>query len=99
MAGFLATAGAMLLFAIARGSSISAMIEWMIVIPRSVHGRLWYLSLEMPSWYTIWAALCVVVALAAQTRHADSTPHRRLESNGRSSCDGARRGPPLRRPD
>ncbi|MEO8368101.1 MAG: glycosyltransferase family 39 protein [Candidatus Solibacter sp.] len=66
--------GSLLLFAIARGSTVSSMIDWMIVIPRKIHGGQWYLPLEMPFWYTLWALSGVFLALTARTGLA--TPRR-----------------------
>jgi len=63
---FGATAVGILLFAIVRGSSVHAMIEWMIIEPRKVHGSQWYLPLEIPVWYTLWAFCGMLLAVAVR---------------------------------
>jgi hypothetical protein len=68
-AGFAGTVTALALFAIARGSSVGAMVEWLIVKPRTAFGPAWYWAPPaMGAGVTFWAALGLAAALAAQSR-------------------------------
>jgi hypothetical protein len=67
-AGFAGASAALALFAIVRGSTLWAMIDWLIVKPRSSFGAAWYWAPGIGTGVTLWAALGFIAALAAQSR-------------------------------
>ena len=67
-AGFAGAVFALALFAILHGSSVGAMIDWLIVKPRSAFGGAWYWAPNSGWEAPAWAVLGFAAALAAQNR-------------------------------
>jgi hypothetical protein len=67
-AGFAATALALAAFALANGSTVGAMIQWLIVKPRASIGPAWFWELMIEDRMLVWTVAGVVGALAAHTR-------------------------------
>jgi hypothetical protein len=66
--GFIAAVAALAAFALATGSTPRAMIEWMIVKPRTAIGPAWFLELTIQKRMLVWTLMGLTAALAAQTR-------------------------------
>jgi hypothetical protein len=66
-AGFASSIAALCWFALAHGSTMSAMIDWMIIKPRATFGQSWYLEPHIRLLAPLWALAAMVLAYGART--------------------------------
>ena len=68
--GFTGVVAALVLFAAATGSTLRAMIEWLIVRPRSAIGPGWFWAPKIGAEMMWWAGVGLTAAVLARTRIA-----------------------------
>ena len=60
-------------FAIARGATVSAMLDWLVLLPRKAFGPVWFLAAKIASPAIPWAVVCAALAWRAATGRLNKT--------------------------